>query len=539
MSSSEKIKEKLELLANEFPYIEDSKLIQLNKFITQSQEVKELISDYFLYPLMERDNNNFYYLNDFSNFCLKYNLIFFGKEFISFCTQINLKPENNQQISLISKAIEIACEFNFEEYLRLDNNAERIRLCVADNSIAIDLNDLSAEIQFLVLQKLYLMSVNKIFTEQDNYEEPIREYSRIISIIRGLDKEILKNNRQFRIFSSNNLSFSKETKTLFDEEINDPFLYDAKLYTKLNILLFPSFGEIQFKNQNISIKNEGNGCIRNPTLELHHYDMKLFELKIEHTILAGDTCIFSLDDNQIRKLQELDSNKKPLDLVLSFKKFNKLFKLYGSHNILNIQENIFIPNKLQNKSLLLDLIDMATRMLERKYQDGLYKIENLHNDFFVDKLRDNNYIVTDQTRSGRSSSGNDAGELDIMIRKENGTPVSIIEAFRLKSCGEENSEIASHINKLLHDYDTAGHEENYILVYAEASNFSKLWDNYLEYVKNLNSKKGFVGKYELESFEDTEKGFSSKTDIRVGLAKHKRENYLVKIYHIFMNLYKG
>lgn len=173
-------------------------------------------------------------------------------------------------------------------------------------------------------------------------------------------------------------------------------------------------------------------------------------------------------------------------------------------------------------------------MLERKYQD---KIENLHNDFFVDKLRDS-HIVTDQTRSGRSSSGNDAGELDIMIRKENGTPVSIIEAFRLDSCGGQNSVIASHINKLLHDYDTAGHEENYILVYAEASNFSKLWDNYLEYVKNLNSKKEFIGNNKLESFEDTGKEFSLKTDIRVGLAKHKREDYLVKIYHVFMNLYK-
>ena len=539
MISSEKMKEGLGVLANEFPYIEDSKLIQLNKFIAQSQEIKELISDYFLYPLMERDSNNFYYLNEFSNFCLKNNLNAFGKEFIAFCAQINLKPDNNQQILIISKAIEIACEFNFEEYIRLDKKAERIRLFVSNDSIAIDLNNLPIKTQFLALQKLYLMSVNKIFTEQNNWEESIGEYLRIISIIRGFDKEILKGNRKFRIFSSNNLNFSKENKSLFDKEINDPFLYDETLYAKLNVLLFPSFGEIQFRNQNISIKNEGNGCIRNPILELYHYDIKLFEVKIEHTILAGGTCIFSLDDNQIRKLQELDSNKKPLDLILLFEKFNKLFKLYSSYNIVNIQENISIHNKLQNKNLLLDLIDIASRMLERKYQDNSYKIENLHNDFFTSNLREKGYIATDQTRSGRSSSGNDAGELDIMIRKENGTPVSIIEAFRLKSCGEENNEIASHINKLLHDYDTAGHEKNYVLVYAEAKDFSKLWDNYFEYVKNLNSKKEFTGKHKLESFEDTEKQFSSKTDIRVGLAKHQREDYLVKIYHIFMNLYKG
>jgi len=124
-----------------------------------------------------------------------------------------------------------------------------------------------------------------------------------------------------------------------------------------------------------------------------------------------------------------------------------------------------------------------------------------------------------------------------MIRKENGTPISIIEAFRLDSCGKENRVVSSHLNKLLHDYDTADHERNYILVYAEAGNFWSLWKHYLDYVNELNNKPEFEGKYPLIGFEDTEKKFSKKTEIKVGLARHEREGSIVEVYHIFINMY--
>lgn len=201
-------------------------------------------------------------------------------------------------------------------------------------------------------------------------------------------------------------------------------------------------------------------------------------------------------------------------------------------------KNLEINNEKQGEyALLKDLIDIATRMLERKYQG---KIENLHNDFFVDSLRNKGYNPADQTRSGRSQNQKDAGELDIMVRKANGTPVSIIEAFRLSSCGDKNDTIDNHLSKLLHNYDTVGHEKNYVLVYAEAKDFEALWDNYLVYVKNLNDKEGFKGNnpnYPLVSFEDTKTEFSEKTDIRVGLAKHCREGLIVEVYHIVMNLF--
>lgn len=186
----------------------------------------------------------------------------------------------------------------------------------------------------------------------------------------------------------------------------------------------------------------------------------------------------------------------------------------------------FDPDKL-----LLDLVDKATRMLERKYTK---KLEDLHNDEFTDFLRDRGYYISDQSRSGRSRLT--AGEVDIMVRNANGTPGAIVEAFRLNHCGPQSKVVGEHLYKLLHHYDTAGHKVNYVLVYSENRNFARNWNNYFDFVESLNEKELFsYGRYPLISFSDTR--LSDKTDIKVGLAKHKRESDLIKVYHIFINMY--
>lgn len=191
------------------------------------------------------------------------------------------------------------------------------------------------------------------------------------------------------------------------------------------------------------------------------------------------------------------------------------------------EENIFDPDKI-----LTDLIDKSIRLLERKNKSS--KIEDLYNDDFTHYLRDMGYITTDQTRTGKAIVN--AGEVDIMIRKENGTPISIIEAFRLKSCGPDNSIISSHLNKLLHDYDSAGLKRNFVLVYAESENYKELWDKYILYINDLNLKKGFLGKNKLKSFIDTMDEYCKVTDIRIGKAVHEREGIEVEVFHLFINM---
>ena len=181
--------------------------------------------------------------------------------------------------------------------------------------------------------------------------------------------------------------------------------------------------------------------------------------------------------------------------------------------------------------LLLDIQDIAVRMLERKDSQQL---ENLHNDILTDFLRQKGYQAADQTRSGRSKLG--VGEIDIMIRKKDGTPFSIIETFRLRSCGKDNKTVAEHIDKLLHNYDTAGHERNFIIVYAEAKRFEQLWNNYKKYVSEINGKPAFRAKYPLIKFEEKSE-ISTKSSIKIGLATHRREGAVVGIYHVFINMF--
>ena len=183
--------------------------------------------------------------------------------------------------------------------------------------------------------------------------------------------------------------------------------------------------------------------------------------------------------------------------------------------------------------LLIDIIDQLVKMLERKYQ---HRLEDLHNDVLTDFLREQKYYATDQTRSGRAKIS--SGEIDIMIRKENGTPFSIIEAFRLSSCGEKNTKVAQHLDKLIHDYDTAGHARNFVVVYAEAKNFERLWKNYQTYVNELNGKIDFRATYPLISFTENEK-LSEKSSIKIGVAKHRREGIIVEVYHVFVNMFGG
>lgn len=166
----------------------------------------------------------------------------------------------------------------------------------------------------------------------------------------------------------------------------------------------------------------------------------------------------------------------------------------------------------------------------RKY---LQLTENQNNDCLVDLLRAKEYYITDETRQGRSGTENktnyNSGELDIVIRDEqnSGKIISIIEALELSSCGEKNTSVPTHIDKLLTKYDTNGNEENYILIYAKAKNYNSLWSNYCQFVNSKIFKDSPI--HELDNFSD-------KSDLKVGCNSYNREGKTLKLYHVFLNM---
>lgn len=182
--------------------------------------------------------------------------------------------------------------------------------------------------------------------------------------------------------------------------------------------------------------------------------------------------------------------------------------------------------------ILNDLIEVGSRILERKFQK---KIEDLVNDDIVDLLRTKGHNVADQTRSGISAGGKGAGELDIMIRMNNGIPVTIIECFRLESCGSKNVVVAQHLTKLLSQYDTHELKRKFIIVFGEAERFDNLWISYSEYIKNLNSNYDYGDKYPLSGFSIRD-DLHSFANMKVGISRHENNGETVEVAHLMLNM---
>jgi hypothetical protein len=182
--------------------------------------------------------------------------------------------------------------------------------------------------------------------------------------------------------------------------------------------------------------------------------------------------------------------------------------------------------------ILNDLIEVSSRVLERKFQK---RIEDLINDDIVDLMRTKGHNVADQTRSGSSGSGRRSGELDIMIRRDNGIPVTIIECLRLESCGSKNTVIAEHLGKLLSKYDTHELKRKFIVVFGEADRFDNLWINYTEYIKNINSNENYVDKYPLSGFT-VRNDLHSFSNMKIGFSRHENNGETIEVVHLMLNM---
>jgi len=266
------------------------------------------------------------------------------------------------------------------------------------------------------------------------------------------------------------------------------------------------------KTQPINIENRD---MNNQRLAIE-YDAFILELQAEITGLN-------------HKIDILKFKNKHLETEIKDK----------GQQLLYFQETLQLALGKSNDSFDFDkvtkeIIDKLARMQERKYTK---KHEDLHNDDLTGFLRDKKYYITDQTRSGSGKAKKQAGELDIMIREINGTPISIIEAMRLDSCGAKNTKILEHLRKLLFDYGGTGLERNFLITYAETKDFESLWTKYQIYINET-----VVDDDDFASFQRG--GLSpilslSKPEIKVGKTRYKRFGSDIEVYHLFVNMYVG
>jgi hypothetical protein len=87
--------------------------------------------------------------------------------------------------------------------------------------------------------------------------------------------------------------------------------------------------------------------------------------------------------------------------------------------------------------------------------------------------------------------------------------------------------IESHLKKLF-NYDASGVKENFIIVYAEAADFSGLWEKYLERIPEITFENPLHGKVEEEPVE--------YANIKLACARHVVEKNLCDVYHLFVKM---
>lgn len=110
--------------------------------------------------------------------------------------------------------------------------------------------------------------------------------------------------------------------------------------------------------------------------------------------------------------------------------------------------------------------------------------EDESNDFIRDMLLSKHYEVRDQTREGASSSGSQAGELDLLIENKNSL-FSIIEAMRLDSV--DTNYINTHYKKLLLNYNPLMVKITFLVSYYEGARFDLWWERYTQHIESLEN----------------------------------------------------
>ncbi len=155
---------------------------------------------------------------------------------------------------------------------------------------------------------------------------------------------------------------------------------------------------------------------------------------------------------------------------------------------------------------------------------SIQKYEDSRNSFVATMLTNKNFRVKDQTKWGIAKTK--PGEIDIKIEDEKGITFAICEAFNLHYF--DKTKIKNHILKIF-NYDVNGLPENYIIVYSE-KNFMQNWQKYTTYIQTINYEHAFL------DFTDISNNPDINTDIKVGVARHKRNKKVIKIYHFFVKL---
>tara|TARA_R110000744_G_scaffold88464_2_gene172471 strand:- start:8464 stop:10161 length:1698 start_codon:yes stop_codon:yes gene_type:complete len=232
-------------------------------------------------------------------------------------------------------------------------------------------------------------------------------------------------------------------------------------------------------------------------------------------------------------IENTDKKKVEFDSLES--KFKNLFPNNNPEQVTKLVRDIKNPidcfkvfeflSAKSNDSLINDLKFACSKLQGDKKYWGKKVDENDRNRYIATMLEAAGYTIKDQPQWSSSAEGKGSGEIDVFITESDGTPKSIIEALVLDSLKKEY--LILHLDKLFR-YDSTGLENNYIITYSLARNFASLWKKYKDFIPNHSYIYKFIDFKEIDYF--------NFADIKIGVAQHFRNEKVINVYHIMINL---
>lgn len=151
--------------------------------------------------------------------------------------------------------------------------------------------------------------------------------------------------------------------------------------------------------------------------------------------------------------------------------------------------------------------------------------ENIINDFFRNGLSLIGYHENkDQIRHGISSSGKDAGEVDILLTKE-GKEIALFEGLKLDCVSTKY--INEHIDKAINNYNALG-TATFVVAYVNTSDFSDFWRKYLLHLKECDLK--------IKVKKEIQECTHPNASIRIANAIFSRDDYDFPAYFICLKI---
>lgn len=151
--------------------------------------------------------------------------------------------------------------------------------------------------------------------------------------------------------------------------------------------------------------------------------------------------------------------------------------------------------------------------------------ENSINDYFRDTFSLMGYCeVKDQSRHGLSVNGTSAGEVDILITKDN-KEIAIFEGLKLDSVN--TAYIDTHINKAIINYNALG-TATFIVAYVTVANFEVFWEKYVAHLQAFDFPLQVKKNIEIKPF--------SNAAIRISETILSRDGFDFPVYFVALNL---